>query len=339
LSLRATIADSTSTAPPEQIDLFPAFHGQDWLPDETVYSWASRYHQLSCNTNPRTTALQLFGGQRCGFLLDLPAGIDHFVQATQGHLGSARSIIFSHTILPYYLLFRPQRQVLRALDSLSCGRLGDVKARLGMPANHLGSQLSLKVCRSCMEVNRRTHPIAYWHVSHQLPGVWFCPLHGMSLVYSEQRIAGSGRYHWCLPGSDVPDDPFDDAVARATEDSKRTLLALARVTIRAVESAAEFVFDARRLVATYRTALREQGFFTSTGRLKVSELGSAFYNAMQPLRVAPELNVVAPDADVATFQVSRLLREQRAGGSSLQHFVLITWLFGSWDAFRRTYDG
>lgn len=321
---------------PEQLDFFPGFRGQSWLPGETVFSWASRYHRLSGKVKAGKTAEQLFGRERSWFHTDLPAGIDRFVQVTDGQLGSSTSILFDHTILPYYLLFRPQNHTHDAIQAVRCGHLSDVRGRLGMPGNRLGPPSKLKACRICLELDQRNHGCSYWHISHQLPGVWVCPLHHMPLTHSRCSAPKDGRYRWLLP--DINDlEPSEGELLAAMDSGKSALVALARMAVHATETAREFEFDACRLVATYLTALREHGFVETTGQPCSEELGAAFFEAMSPLHFVPEMLSISSDRHVAARQVSHLLRVQ-VHCVSFPNLVFIAWLFGSWDVFRAAYD-
>jgi len=55
-----------------------------WLPDETLFSLASRHHVVSGNVRPGDTCFQLFGHKRLGSSHDLPARVDEFVRRTAG---------------------------------------------------------------------------------------------------------------------------------------------------------------------------------------------------------------------------------------------------------------
>jgi hypothetical protein len=317
---------------PRQFELFTNSCRQEWLPDETVFSWAGRYHSLSGNAAFRITGQQLFGDGRSGFLHDFPEGLDHFAQATQGHLGSASTIALNHTVFPYYLLFRPLQHRSRAMSTLRSGRIAELKERIGVAPIRFGGQCSMKACRGCIEIDRRTHGLAYWHVTHQLPGVWWCPVHGIPLMRSKRSTADRDRYRWFMPSTrDV--EPEDAEFASALpEAAKRTLAALARVTISALASADKFVFDPNRLAETYRLVVARRG-----SRPDSPDLETEFCRATDPLHVVSELTEIGTHTRNGTSQILRLLQE-RVGGSSLHHFVLITWLFGSWEEFFGAYE-
>ena len=61
----------------------------EWLPDETFFSVASRYHAISGNRLPVQTNLALFGRARGGSQHDFPSHLKEFAERTEQRLGSA----------------------------------------------------------------------------------------------------------------------------------------------------------------------------------------------------------------------------------------------------------
>lgn len=59
-----------------------------WLPDETVFSLAARFHRVSGATTASQTCRILFGHDRHGTEHDLPCRLQHLADATEGVLGS-----------------------------------------------------------------------------------------------------------------------------------------------------------------------------------------------------------------------------------------------------------
>ena len=81
-----------------------------WLPDETLFSLASRYHLMSGHRLPEYTNQALFGGRRAGAHHDFPCPLTAFVECTEGRLGSVAEIAQDRTVLSYYL---PHRDLVR----------------------------------------------------------------------------------------------------------------------------------------------------------------------------------------------------------------------------------
>src|SRR5687768_742508 len=103
-----------------------------WLPDETVFSWASRYHKLAGHRLPAQTCLALFGDRRHGSQHDFPTRLERFVDQTAGQLGTPENVALDHTLLRYYLVSRGQGEVAAAISSLVQPTSGVLKFRLGI---------------------------------------------------------------------------------------------------------------------------------------------------------------------------------------------------------------
>ncbi len=121
-------------------------HVTQWLPQETLYSLASRYHHISGNILPSDTSRQLFGHWRQGSMHDMPSRIDEFVLRTEGILGDAERIVREHTLLPYYFPYRTNLESANAIAAVRRGGVGGLKGQLGILASRLGASHPLKLC-------------------------------------------------------------------------------------------------------------------------------------------------------------------------------------------------
>lgn len=174
-----------------------------WLPDETFFSLASRYHAISGNRLPAHTNLALFGLRRSGCQHDLPTHLDQFAQRTEGRLGSAETIARNHTILPFYLPARSEEEAVAALESLIGPPNGMLKYRLGIVTSRFRANHPLKACPACMEEDVSEQGVAYWHRAHQLPGVWVCRRHSVWLHEATLKSTGVQRFGWLLPKASI----------------------------------------------------------------------------------------------------------------------------------------
>lgn len=75
-----------------------------WLPDETVFSWASRYHKLARHRLAAQTCLALFGDLRHGSQHDFPTRLDSLASQAAGELGTPERMALERTLLRYYLV-------------------------------------------------------------------------------------------------------------------------------------------------------------------------------------------------------------------------------------------
>ncbi len=143
----------------------------NWLPDETFYSVCSRQHCILGNTTPSATLAWLFGSPAAGTCHDLPYNLGALNAAARAAWGDSHSIINAHTILPFFLPFRTEEHAHQAKQTMEGPQLGSLKYRLGLLTGRFGAEHPLKACTRCMATDLSEYGCAYWHLSHQYPGV------------------------------------------------------------------------------------------------------------------------------------------------------------------------
>ncbi|HJV87900.1 MAG TPA: TnsD family Tn7-like transposition protein [Noviherbaspirillum sp.] len=307
----------------------------DWYPDETLFSLASRYHVVSGNLSAAATCMRLFGHPQRGSQHDLPGRIDEFVRRTGSLLGAAHEIIDERTLLPFYLPLRTEEEVNSARSSMRGDSIGSLKYRLGILTSRFRAHHPLKACPDCMAEDREQYQVTYWHLSHQYPGVWICPVHNAWLLEATEKANGVGRFLWCLPSNDKLDETFPGQHLESanTIDYVRALAHAAQAWA-ALPPAS---IDARRLLDTYSHALGRCGFRSASGRIRLEGVARAYAQAVESLRMIPELTALPSSEHESKEQVGRLLRMPRTGTHPLRHLTFIVWLFGSWAAFWDAY--
>ena len=171
----------------------------EWLPEESLFSICSRFHHFAGHPIPTVTSLALFHSIRAGASHDFPSHLNAFIQTTQGELGTAEEIIFRHTLLPFYLPFHPANVTDNWLAKLKLGSEPGLKAQIGLAASQFGAAHPLKACPACMAKDESDFGVAYWHVTHQIPGVFICHEHGTWLSATTYKVSGVERFGWILP--------------------------------------------------------------------------------------------------------------------------------------------
>lgn len=328
----------TASPYPRQLDLLPAEHFTVWLPDETLFSLSSRRHVLSGNARAALTCEQLFGHRQRGSAHDLPSRIDEFVLRTHGEMGSTESIIRNHTILPYYLPFRTIDDARNAIAAMRGDGIGSLKYQLGILTSRFRAHHPLKVCLRCMVDDRARFGIAYWHLQHQLPGVWICHDHQLLLLESTVKANGVGRFLWHLPHEIALVRPClsldNDSIDRQL---KTHLVHLADAALALYRLPAGFHFDTERLLALYLGALQERGLRFEKGRIRLTDAAKQYREFVSQFRVLPELSALPGTLLESSSQMGRLLRLPRAGVHPLRHLLMIVWLYETWDKFWSAY--
>lgn len=306
----------------------------DWLPDESLFSLVSRYHGLSGNRLASHTCLELFGHPQQGSQHDFPSRLGYFAKVTGEVLGDVRTIVQHRTILPFYLRFLAPERAQSAVRTLEGATLGDLKFRLGLLTSRFRAHHPLKACVTCLRNDGEQYGTPYWHMSHQYPGVWVCPDHGTPLCESTVKSSGVGRFLWHLPHECTLNAPQKKAGAATTQ--AQALNALRSFAVLVGDFARlplEASINTRLFQHMTITRLIELNLATTTGRLRLKEIESAYASAIEPLTSVPELShLYLPEPNFPST-LGKLLRPPRSGTHPLRRLALVHWLFGSWSRF------
>lgn len=303
-----------------------------WLPDESFYSLCSRVHRLGCQSISSHTTHILFGDARVGCAHDLPGGLELFVDRTAGRWGSVDELIDAHTILPYFLPLRPPAVAAQARVALASRHPGSLKFQLGLLTSRFRAHHPLKACPNCIEQDVRTHNVAYWHLTHQLPSVWVCLEHGTPLRHSALKSAGVRRFDWLLP-----DDCDFEEGTDSPEPTRQALLRLATDSLALAEIPPGFHFDREQLARTY--SLRAASLFgqIASPTLAWRKLAMIYAQALSPLHGLSAFAGLPQSEASVERELQRLLRTPRSGTHPIRHLALIRWLFDDWAQFMAAY--
>lgn len=164
-------------------------------PGETLYSVCARFHSLTAVRRPALTGLLLFGSRRASSKRCVPVGLTTFVRCLPHLFTSELSTLEHYTHASLYLRFMRPDQA--ACAAAVCA--GPMHFRERHPFNWASARFEqqhpLRVCPACIAIDHDRLGYAFWHLSHQLPGVWVCPEHGDAL-----RLAlPATRSTWVLP--------------------------------------------------------------------------------------------------------------------------------------------
>ncbi len=306
-----------------------------WLPGETLYSLGCRHHILAGNSKAGDTCLQLFGHRRIGAAHDLPGRVNHFVRRTKGQFGTAESSIREHTILPYYFPFRSAEDESNAIAAMSGDSIGSLKAKLGILATRFGAAHPLKMCPICLKQDQDMHHLGYWHVEHQLPGVWLCPWHGIKLWIAQVKWMGVDRFGWHLP-SDTQFTPCIEQLHGLQPDHD-VLKRLAASSVGLWSLPSEFHFSAEKLSYIFSNAMKEHGLSSNSGRIQLNTFSSAITEVTHTLVGIQELSSLPNSTKQAESQFTRIANGPISSPHPLKYQILILALFGTWESFMEKY--
>jgi len=306
-----------------------------WLPDETLFSIASRYHRLAGNRWASTTCEALFGHPRIGSAHDLPARIDEFAARTRGRLGTSTDIVWRRTILPFFLPYRSPAVAADAIAAMRGSGIASLKFRLGLLTSRFRADLPLKSCRACIERDIAAYNSAYWHRQHQLPGVWICPIDGCRLHRHEIKVSGQGKFEWVLPD----DLPERQGPTNWSPEIRDRLERLASASQALGSMPPGYHLDTAIVANCHSRALALTGLLGPGNRLRLDELGEAYAAFATGLQEVPELATVPSDPAAARTQLSRMFYRPGDGAHPLRQLLLTIWLHGTWAKFEEAYDG
>lgn len=148
-------------------------------PDELLYSWFARYHDHSGNTSSKQTMKELFGNMSSVAVVDFPNNLEAFYKnISHFNPPNINDLVTNHTLYNYYTAFQSDVMKSRAFDYIiNGGKPGAIHMFLGIAASTIKNWHYLRFCSSCVQQDRERYGEAYWHLSHQLPKVFYCHLH------------------------------------------------------------------------------------------------------------------------------------------------------------------
>lgn len=302
------------------------------LPEETLFSWASRTSSLWGDTDPSTASQLLFGIPHTAIHHDFPCGIAYLSESLGDGLGNDRDIAEQRTLLNFYKKFISEGTLQDGLSSLRGSNVGPLKFRLGILTSRFRSHHPLKACSECLKESREEYGWGYWKMQHQFPGVWFCPEHHCLLEESLYKSTGVKRFHWHLP----TEGKFRSVVNgdRALSDCEIDNLKSLSSTVTELVGDERFPkLSSEVLREAYMGELSRRGWLSSGGNLRLKLIAPEYLKYAQTLKNIYEFRSLPDSVEQSEAQIGRIFRPMRTGTHPLQHMLIIDWLFGGFDLF------
>ncbi len=315
---------------PKQETLFSNDFELGWLPNETVFSYASRFHRLSGNPSPSLTAHMLFGHAKRGYQHDLAAGLGELTKALP-HLGAPEDIATTRTLLSYYLPFQNKKNTELAIDALCGEKVGGLKYQLGILTSRIGSNHPLKACSRCISEDIEEFGVGYWHLDHQYPTALICLKHDSILRSEYSKSSGSGRFRWMLPDETNFADS-SESLASTPEHRKLTQLSL-----RLAALTPSFVFDPEVLTRAIRGRMEQFGLSRGAHQINQNRTAEGYLYALQNLQDHWSLRRLPRTSTAVKKQIVPILRNAATTKSPVKQLTVLLWLFESWEDFWESY--
>ncbi|WP_122462227.1 TnsD family Tn7-like transposition protein [Pseudomonas viridiflava] len=294
-----------------------------WLQDETFFSLCSRQHRLLGHLDASSTLAWLYGSGHCPVTHDFPGNFSALRADVKYRWGDVASIINDHTILPLFYAFQSKEQIDSVVKKMESPSIGSLKYRLGLVTGGFGAEHPLKACTACIAEDQNAHGVAYWHLSHQFPGVIQCPTHGLLLRESTVNRQWSGRFRWALP------DPQLLEPSKHPASSDITICGFGAAVLELATFGKSSRFDPLIVCAAYGEALRGLGF----SRKERTGATASFLKHALRLQGYTPLSLLPTTQHAASVFISQMTRKPRSCAHPLKHLTLITWLFGGLSPF------
>lgn len=314
-------------------DSVPAF-----LPDlednETLFSWAGRYHRRSGNARIQETSRALFGDSAAGLHHDFPSHVTHLAKCF-GTANIGEQLVFKHTIFGAIAKFLDRKTVLSSLSMMLGPSVTGLKQKIGLLKGGVGAANPLKACWECIAADTQTSSGPIWHLEHQWPSVLVCRKHWLPLVYLAPRAERGSSRLWLLP-----DSVEKSAWLQLPSLSDRQLNRLQRLAAITAKLAAidEISFDLSCLRLAYLLGAKARGFIvTSDGSTRYKQLVKAVRNASADIEGLPGWAFLTDTKSPHGGFVGFLLRQCPGNRHLNKHVTLIDFLFDSFEQFSAGY--
>ena len=174
--------------------------------DELLYSIIARYCIQSGNTNVIYSTEDIFGKENRNVVIspELPGNIDLLVSNLPGSTKiTSDSLIYNSTLFPYIAAFLPEDRAREVYNIMKAGQTSVIYNKTGLVSGSIKSNRMFRFCPKCIEEDTKKYGEAYWHRSHQVTGVFMCPIHKEPIYDSCIPYRGNYRMNYIAASKDV----------------------------------------------------------------------------------------------------------------------------------------
>lgn len=299
------------------LPFFPEPH-----PDELLYSVFARYHFLSRNISYKDTVLDLFGRKSACAVMDLPNHLaDLYKRLPPGSRNTPEKLIRNHTLFPLYRPFLPQDRAERIQQMmLDSNRGGQIHTTIGVMASSIRAPRLLKYCTDCFLDDESRFGEPYWHRTHQVFGVFLCPIHKTGLLESNVAVSAQQNKHVfeALINYDKR-----QAVFEIPPSFYEHYLFLTESVYWLLNNNPP-VMGLKEIREGYLNFLKKNDFATFSGRVRQQELINCF-RGFYGLEFLEQMNSTI-NYEQQDNWLSKLVREPRSTTHPIRHLLLMRFL-------------
>ena len=303
--------------------------------DESLYSWTSRYHQLSFHHNPKVTSKILFGSNTSGLRIDLTSHLNYFANNTNASLGDANHLLHHHTNFGFYEKFLKPSSAKEIANSFLNGQNSQARSKLGLnkfPSEFLNI---LKICPECHTDQLKSYPSGYWVTKHQYPSSFRCQLHDILLNLIDVPTNRGAAINYYLPNALFIKSNLDKQVNNPNIIQHVSKLSLWGYWI----TEQDLTLSDEILRWCYLYQSYKKNFLSFDGSLRGVQLRDAFVNyyGIETINFfGPKLLGDLYDANFGF--IAYLFRQYSNARHPLKHILIINLLFESFDDFLKVYS-
>ena len=287
------------------------------LPDETVFSLLCRFHLLSAQGSFKANTLDMMGINASRPSNELPSFLPSFSKVSGI---SINQLIHNFTSVHYYEPFMSKGCFKTLVSGLANGETSSLQSKLGMVANRMMQGQNLKFCPQCAESDIEKYGITYWRVTHQLVGVNVCNEHHCQL-YGVPRTS----VKIILP-------PQCSSIDCNNVDCDLTQLIFDEFHDNS------FSYCLNKLRNCYESQLSKLGFLTTGRRIRQRLLKAYLCDRLSQLSATSKAyQLLYSECSLGRYPEC-LFYLEHCNHQPLKHLFLIFSLFGSWQAFKASFN-
>lgn len=301
-----------------------------WLPDESLYSWCSRYHRTSCHRISQQTTEALFGSTKLLNAYGFPLRIDYLSEKYKAFVGPSENIIRLHTHLPFFLHFQENVKSSDLINALRGPSTRKINFQFDLLSRKFKTNFPLKACPLCMQYDHEEYGTAYWHLSHQLPGNWICKRHRVLLLRHTREPSNRKNIQWNLPTLLQLENPPENLSKKLFN----SLTQLSSATESLFKASFELNFSPPIMNAVHKEKLRQKGIITNKQHLLDNQVESSYLEFILPLLSFSEYREFIISAGSASNYFYHWQRPKHP----LHHLIVILWIHGNFNNFVIAYQ-
>lgn len=289
--------------------------------DELLYSGFARYHQRSGNRNCKDTLNELFNNPTSSAISDFPSGLGILCEKIEPSLYQPINLIYNHTLLPYYLPFMNEDQKNRIINQMIEGKSSSIAVSLGLAATKITETNFFRFCAGCYNEEIEQYGEAYWHRTHQLPGVFICPTHKSVLMESPIPYRNKQNKHLFYT--------LDDSTIKLSKELsilkqyEEQFIYIAEQSYRLLNDS-DLLSGMDSFQKFYHLKLHAEGYITNSKRLRLQKLLPAFFTTFER-EFLISLNSDFNEDDNDTW-FHKVLRKPRVACHPIRHILLLNFL-------------